>query len=172
MKKRLNQLAIIIIALYIAQGVIKPMFGSKTWIVHNETPIAQADEVLLPNPCELQEVVCEGEGSVGHRDAKGIDDDGRTPIVALIRETFGDEAETAIAIAKAESGLNPKAVNEKNSNGSSDYGLFQINSIHNPTEEQKFNAEENIKMSKRIYDARGNWTAWSAYNNGSFKKYL
>ncbi len=36
------------------------------------------------------------------------------------------------AIARQESGLNPLAVNDRNTDGSSDYGLMQINTLHIP----------------------------------------
>ena len=43
-----------------------------------------------------------------------------------------------LAIAQAESGCNPEAVNTSNSDGSTDTGLMQINSIHGvPMEELK-----------------------------------
>lgn len=55
------------------------------------------------------------------------------------------------AIAITESGLNPKAINN-NSNGTSDYGLMQINSIHlrrfkDITKEDLFNPSINIYWS-------------------------
>lgn len=77
---------------------------------------------------------------------------------------------TALAVAKAESGLNPRAVNNKNKNGTSDYGLFQINSIHKPTAQEKVDPYANAKRAYQIWkDAGGKWTPWSAYNNGSYK---
>jgi hypothetical protein len=100
---------------------------------------------------------------------------GETParplsIQQIIRTQFGSEGEIAIAVAMAESRMNPKAYHI-NSNGSVDCGLFQINSIHKPTKEQCENPEENVKMAYEIYK-RGSWNAWSAYNNKSYYKYL
>lgn len=91
-------------------------------------------------------------------------------IQALIARYFQKDAHIALAIAKAESNLKSEATN-KNTNGSIDCGIFQINSVHNPTKEQCENVEENIKLAKSIYDKSG-WGAWSAFKNNSFKKYL
>jgi hypothetical protein len=91
-------------------------------------------------------------------------------VESMIQEVFGDDAVTALAIANAESRLNAKAVHINN-NGTQDFGVFQINSVHKPTETQKFNARDNIKLAKSIFDKSG-WTAWSTYNNGNYIKFL
>ncbi|MGL4602962.1 MAG: transglycosylase SLT domain-containing protein, partial [Iodobacter sp.] len=46
-------------------------------------------------------------------------------------QSFGISPELLYAIAQQESGLNPQASN-RNSNGSDDIGLMQINSVHLP----------------------------------------
>lgn len=85
----------------------------------------------------------------------------------------GAETETALAIAIAESGLNPKARGGPNSNGTYDWGLFQINDVHKPTNAEKTEAVANAKRAKRIFDAAGGkWTPWSTYNSGAYKTHL
>lgn len=86
-----------------------------------------------------------------------------------IHKIFPECPDVAVAIAKAESNLVSKY--HTNSNGSVDCGIFQINSVHNPTKEQCENEEENIKLAKNIYDKSG-WNAWYAFQNNSYKKYL
>ena len=84
-----------------------------------------------------------------------------------------DQWATALAIAKAESGLNPTAVNTANRNGTRDYGLFQINSIHKPTAAEKTDPVANSKRAYSIYKAAGSkWTPWSTYNAGLHKKFI
>jgi len=53
-------------------------------------------------------------------------------IISRICSTLGVDASLALRVAKAESGLNPSAVNV-NSDGSLDVGLFQINSKWHPS---------------------------------------
>lgn len=91
-------------------------------------------------------------------------------LAILIAEAFPENPAIMIAIARAESGMNPKAVN-KNTNGSVDLGLLQINSIHGYDELSLFDAEKNIKAAREIYDKQG-IQAWAAFNNGSYKKFL
>ena len=79
-----------------------------------------------------------------------------------------------VAIAFAESGGNPKAVNHANRNGSSDYGLFQINTVHGSLLKQGDwrDPVDNAKMALKVYrDAGNKWTPWSTYNHGSYKKF-
>ena len=79
------------------------------------------------------------------------------------------EWQTALKVAGAESGWNPRAVNNKNKNGTSDFGLFQINSIHKPTAQEKTDPYANAKRAYKIWKDAGNkWRPWAAYNNGSY----
>lgn len=75
----------------------------------------------------------------------------------------------------AESGGNQNAYNGNNSNGSNDAGLMQINSIHVTSgligDKDRFNPELNVKAAYAIYNGSG-FSAWSAYNNGSYARYL
>lgn len=81
----------------------------------------------------------------------------------------------AIAIMKAESGGNPRALNTSNSNGSTDTGIFQINSVHSSwTKGMDLNDPvQNAKAAFKIFsDAGGKWTPWSTFNNGAAQKKL
>jgi hypothetical protein len=89
-------------------------------------------------------------------------------IEKMIDDKFGDE--TAIAIAMAESHLNSNAYH-KNSDGSVDCGIFQINSVHNPTKAQCTNPKANIDLAYQIYQKRG-YGAWTTFTDGKYKKYM
>ena len=85
----------------------------------------------------------------------------------------GSALVTAVAIAKAESNLNPTAKGGPNHNGSYDWGLMQINDIHNPTQDEKTKAIPNAKKAVAIYrEAGGKFTPWATFNSGSYKKNL
>lgn len=86
-----------------------------------------------------------------------------------------DQVQTAVAVALAESGGNPAAVNTANRNGSVDYGLWQINTIHGPLLSQgdKFNPNDNAKMAYTVWSrAGGKWTPWSVYNNRRYVTFM
>jgi hypothetical protein len=67
----------------------------------------------------------------------------------------------ALSIAKCESGFRYGAYNDKNSNGSNDGGVFQINSIHKQSDDVRFNARNNIQWAKNKYIKDGSWNAWA-----------
>lgn len=80
---------------------------------------------------------------------------------------------TMVAIAKAESGWTVDAINTANSNGSTDRGLFQINSIHSQYNAQQLLTDPryNTMAAKAIYDGQG-LKAWSTYNAGAQTPYM
>ena len=77
---------------------------------------------------------------------------------------------TAVALAESHGQVNAR---NNNTDGSIDRGLWQINSVHKQYDIHR--------LDDPVYNARaayalslgGNvWTPWSAFNNGSWKKYL
>jgi hypothetical protein len=86
-----------------------------------------------------------------------------------------DQIPTAVAVALAESGGDPAAVNSANRNGSVDYGLWQINTVHGALLQQgnKFDPAANAKMALSVYRGAGSkWTPWSVYNSRTYLTYM
>lgn len=81
---------------------------------------------------------------------------------------------TAIAIALAESGGRTDAVNRKNSNGSVDYGLFQINSIHKDllARGSWTDPVSNARMAFSVSSGGTNWKPWTVYKTGAYRMFL
>jgi len=90
-----------------------------------------------------------------------------------IRATFPEEPNTAVAIAKAESGLNANAYNpESHINCDGSIGVMQIACVHNRHDPEALkNVEYNLKVARKIYDAEG-WKPWGAYTNKRYLQYL
>jgi hypothetical protein len=85
-----------------------------------------------------------------------------------------NELATATAVALAESGGETTATN-RNTNGSIDYGLWQINTVHGSLLSQgdKFNPADNAKMAYTVWNGAGRkWSPWSAYNNQRYRTFL
>jgi hypothetical protein len=85
-----------------------------------------------------------------------------------------NELATATAVALAESGGETTATN-RNTNGSVDYGLWQINTVHGSLLSQgdKFNPADNAKMAYTVWNGAGRkWSPWSAYNNQRYRTFL
>ena len=98
-----------------------------------------------------------------------------TPIEKYICEKFGPyQCINPLAIAKSESGLREDAVGI-NAN-SIDIGIFQINSVHFKKEgcslKELVDPYKNIDCAFTIYTQQGNWSAWSVFNNGTFRNHL
>lgn len=86
----------------------------------------------------------------------------------------GDDLVVAVAVARAESDWNPVAKNQ-NSNGTTDYGLFQINSIHEAilARGDWRNPADNARMAFQVWSDAGNrWGPWVTYWRGTYKKHL
>lgn len=78
-----------------------------------------------------------------------------------------------IGIAMAESGGDPTVRGGPNRNGTYDYGLFQINSIHNPTAQNWADPVVNAAMALKVYREAGNkWIPWSTYKAGTHHKFM
>lgn len=87
----------------------------------------------------------------------------REPTVDELMDTyFGDVKVAAYKVFKCESGMRPKAINH-NTNGSTDRGIAQINSVHarkvNGDLDSLFEPKVNLKVARQIYNASG-WNPW------------
>lgn len=83
---------------------------------------------------------------------------------------------------RAESQCDPNADNTGlNRDGTNDKGLMQVNSIHVDSglisDAARLDPAQNLRAAYAIYqgavDNSGDgWSAWSAYNNGSYMQYF
>jgi hypothetical protein len=76
-----------------------------------------------------------------------------------------------IGIVGAESHGNPNATNH-NSNGSTDYGLWQINSVHQSllAGHNWRDPQQNTDMAYAVWKGAG-WNAWTTFRTGAYKQY-
>jgi cell wall-associated NlpC family hydrolase len=95
----------------------------------------------------------------------------------------GDALRTAWAVAMAESGGRAIAHNPNASTGDNSYGLFQINMLGDlgPARLRQFGLSQNEELLDPSTNARvafrmsgggRDWSPWSAFKNGAYKKYL
>jgi hypothetical protein len=112
-----------------------------------------------------------GGGSRGGRDQFGGDtlSTGQLCALALWAGFDRDDAAIAAAIAKAESSGKTGARNV-NTNGTTDKGLWQINSVHG-FKGNLFDARTNARAAYVVYRKQG-FGAWVCYSNGSYKRFL
>ena len=97
---------------------------------------------------------------------------GRCEEFREIVEKYPWNSKVMLAIARAESGCNPRSDNSGlNTDGTYDYGLFQINSVHGHSRSVLENPAKNTDIAFKIWQSQG-YRAWSAYNNGSYLKFI
>lgn len=82
----------------------------------------------------------------------------------------------AVAVAKGESGpeINPAAI-AREDNGSTSYGMMQINSVHPDVLRMGSWQDPNVnaKMAFRIWTESGNsWVPWGAYTSLRYQLYM
>jgi hypothetical protein len=82
-----------------------------------------------------------------------------------------------VATIGAESLFYTEAVNEENPNGTIDYGLCQINSVHFDSGrfdfEKRFDPTYNVRCARDLYVSSSyTFNPWYAYKNGAYKKFL
>ncbi len=80
------------------------------------------------------------------------------------------QAPVMAAVALAESGGNPRA-SHRNKNGSTDRGLWQINSVHGYPAGSSFQPLQNARQAVAVYHSQG-FRAWSSYTNGTYRSHL
>lgn len=93
----------------------------------------------------------------------------------------GDDLAIAVAVALAESTGDPRAHNPVPPDNS--YGLWQINMIGALGPERRrqygldanrdlFDPAVNAKVANKISSDGNNWTPWSTYTNGAYRRHL
>jgi hypothetical protein len=97
-----------------------------------------------------------------------------TPDQRYLCDKFGKDCAIALAIFRAESHYNPKALHI-NKNNTVDIGCMQINSVHlakiNTSNVNLLNCRDNIDVAYTIYKQWKGFGAWRAYTNGSYRQY-
>jgi len=83
---------------------------------------------------------------------------------SLVAKYFpANQITNCLMVMRGESGGRASAIGHNN-NGSTDYGLMQINSIHTKKVGGNLNSlldpETNIRVASEIYKQQGNWSAW------------
>lgn len=88
---------------------------------------------------------------------------------------FGPACRVALAIQRAENQAGKCETYHYNTNGTLDWGYFQINTVHLTRPglnlRDLLDCKANIDFAYQLYQERG-FAPWSTYNNGAYRKYL
>ena len=89
---------------------------------------------------------------------------------------FGPACRVALAIQRAENPQGKCETYHYNSDGTLDWGYFQINTVHLKRPglvlRDLLDCRANIDFAYRLYTEEHGFTAWSTYNNGVYRKFL
>lgn len=128
----------------------------------------KTNQVLVIVPRIKTVVVSEKTEKVAEIVAKEENKD----LATYICEKWGVvECRTALAVAKAESGMRCDAVNV-NTNGTADLSVYQLNTTHlrkggEWTLANMANCLKNVDLAYELWQAQG-WNPWVAYTSGSY----
>jgi hypothetical protein len=96
----------------------------------------------------------------------------KAELVALYTAHDFPDPNLAAAVALAESGGVPTAVNDQNDDGSVDSGLLQINSVHGYDPDRLLEPDYNADAGYDVSSGGTDWTPWVTYNSGAYLDFL
>lgn len=128
------------------------------------------DQVLHPFPHKIADDLFSIAHEGGWSDTKNGKKSGKTGC-SPTTESACTQCEIAAAISLAESAGQVDA-EHTNSDGSTDYGLWQVNSVHKfDAKKLKSDAIYNAKSAHTVYQEQG-WKAWTTWKSGAYKSHL
>jgi hypothetical protein len=89
---------------------------------------------------------------------------------------FGTDCRVALAIQRAENPQGKCEIYHYNSDGTLDWGYFQINTVHLKRPglnlRDLLDCQANIDFAYQLFQEKGGFTPWSTYNSGKYRQFL
>ena len=151
------------------------------WFVPKEVSIVIAKDVA--NVVDSQDETVLDDSVEGLKVISMAGEDSLTPItpavplIEKIEKVFGEEAPIAIAVAQAESSMQPDRIGDnhlkfEDGKYGMSCGLFQIRILPGrPTCEEMLDPQKNIEFAYELHKKSG-WNPWSVYKNGQYLKFI
>lgn len=105
--------------------------------------------------------------------------DQRHPLTAYQQyacRKFGSACRVALAIQRAENPQGKCEIYHYNTDGTLDWGYFQINTVHLKRPglnlRDLLDCKANIDFAYQLYTEKQSFTPWSTYNNGAYRRFL
>jgi hypothetical protein len=91
-------------------------------------------------------------------------------------QKFGPDCRLALAIQRAENATGQCEVYHHNSDGTLDWGYFQINTVHvqrsDLTLRDLLDCKANIDFAHKLYLEHGGFGPWTTFRNGKYRRFL
>lgn len=89
---------------------------------------------------------------------------------------FGTDCRIALAVQRAENPQGKCEIYHYNSDGTLDWGYFQINTVHLQRPglnlRDLLDCKANIDFAHQLYQEKKGFTPWSTYNSGRYRQFL
>ena len=89
---------------------------------------------------------------------------------------FGADCRVALAIQRAENAQGKCEIYHYNTDGTLDWGYFQINTVHLKRPglnlRDLLDCKANIDFAYQLYREKGGFTPWSTFNDGRYRRYM
>ena len=89
---------------------------------------------------------------------------------------FGSDCRVALAIQRAENPQGKCEIYHYNSDGTLDWGYFQINTVHLKRPglnlRDLLGCKSNIDFAYQLFQEKGGFSPWSTYNSGRYRQFL
>ena len=89
---------------------------------------------------------------------------------------FGADCRIALAIQRAENPQGKCEIYHYNTDGTLDWGYFQINTVHLQRPglnlRDLLDCRANIDFAYQLYQEKKSFAPWSTYNNGKYRQFL
>jgi hypothetical protein len=89
---------------------------------------------------------------------------------------FGADCRVALAIQRAENPQGKCEIYHYNSDGTLDWGYFQINTVHLQRPglnlRDLLDCKANIDFAHQLYREKGGFSPWSTFNNGRYRRFM
>jgi hypothetical protein len=144
-------------------------------VLHSRYTISWRSPVVLR--LQWPVVLADRDRSEGARLAQ-IDQNGRslTAYQVYACEKFGPDCRVALAIQRAENPQGKCEIYHYNTDGTLDWGYFQINTVHLKRPglnlRDLLDCRANIDFAYQLYREKGGFTPWSTFNSGLYRKFL
>ena len=91
-------------------------------------------------------------------------------------QKFGSDCRLALAIQRAENPQGKCEIYHYNSDGTLDWGYFQINTVHLKRQDLNLHdlldCKANIDFAYQLYREKGGFSAWSTFRSGKYRQFL
>jgi len=151
------------------------VLGVVGWWFHDHYTISLQSPVRLHFQSPV--VVAERVSSGGAAEAE-LDQRGRrlSAWQQYACRKFGADCRLALAIQRAENPGGKCEIYHYNSDGTLDWGYFQINTVHLKRAglnlRDLLDCKANIDFAYQLFRESGGFTPWSTYNSGAYRRFL